>query len=75
MKRKTKNKKMEDKLMKGLGFGEIDSSELQIRGGASSPLWQKIIDKVRNMIDFIGDYIPKLLQGFRDGFEAKPLIK
>lgn len=66
---------MEDKLMKGLGFGEIDSSELQITGGASSPLWQKIIDKVRNMIDFIGDYIPKLIQGFRDGFEAKPLIK
>lgn len=61
--------------MKGLGFGDLDSSELRILGGASSPLWQKIIDKVRNMIDFISDYIPKLLQGFRDGFEAKPLIK
>ena len=65
---------MEENSMKGLGFGEITSSELQIRGGAS-PLWQKIVDKVRNMIDFISDYIPKLFEGFRDGFEAKPLIK
>lgn len=60
--------------MKGLGFGEITSSELQIRGGASA-LWQKIVDKVRNMIDFISDYVPKLIEGFRDGFEAKPLLK
>lgn len=65
---------MEENSMKGLGFGEITSSELQIRGGASA-LWQKIVDKVRNMIDFISDYVPKLIEGFRDGFEAKPLLK
>jgi len=60
---------MEELFLKASGFCEVGlySSELQTRGGASKG-WLNIVDKIRNIIDFIGDYIPKLIQGFTDGF-------
>lgn len=55
-------------MKKEWGLREINSSELQIRGGAKKVTWTDIFDKIRNIIDFIGDYIPKLIKGFSDGF-------
>jgi len=60
---------MEELIFNATGFCEVGaySSELQTRGGASQT-WMNIFEKIRNVIDFIGDYIPKLIQGFTDGF-------
>lgn len=60
-------------MMKAWGYREITSSELQVRGGADSA-FSKAFEKVRNIIDFIGDYLPKLLAGVKDGFMGKNLI-
>lgn len=55
-------------MKKKLGLCRMDSSELtQVRGGAAKSTWTTIFEKIRNLVDFIGDYIPKLLQGFSDG--------
>ena len=59
---------MEEILLNVSGWSElgIDSSELQIVGGATQSLWLQIVEKVRNIIDFIGDYVPKFIEGFVD---------
>lgn len=55
-------------MKKKLGLCRMDSSELtRVRGGAAKSTWTTIFEKIRNLVDFIGDYIPKLLQGFSDG--------
>ena len=64
---------MEEK-MKRLGLCEMNSSELLVRGG-SGLKWSDIVEKLRNIFDFIGDYLPKLLSGIVDGFARKPLVK
>lgn len=61
---------MEEKLLLETGWLEIDSSDLFIRGGASS-LWSEIFAKARSLINFIADYIPKLVKGFLEGFAVK----
>ncbi len=55
----------------------IDSSELQVMGGAaaSDSIFTKIFEKFRNLVDFLSDYIPKLLEGFKDGLLGKSLAK
>lgn len=59
---------MEEIMKKKLGLCRMDSSELTlIRGGAAKTTWSNIFEKIRNLVDFIGDYIPKLIQGFTDG--------
>jgi len=60
-------------MMKAWGYREITSSELQVRGGADTT-FTKVFEKIRNLIDFIGDYLPKLLAGIKDGFLGKDLI-
>jgi len=63
---------MEEQLkMKGSGLMEISSSELiNVRGGASATL-ENIFTKAKYVINFIADYIPKLVQGFVAGFSVK----
>lgn len=46
---------------------EMTSSELQIRGGASSTL-DTIFSKVKAVVNFIADYVPKFIKGFAVGF-------
>ncbi len=57
---------MEAKFMLERGFVEMESSDLLVRGGAS--VIEKIFSKVKAIIDFIADYVPKFLSGFKDGF-------
>lgn len=64
---------MEEK-MKRLGLCEMNSSELLVRGG-SGWKWTDIVEKIRNILEFIGDYLPKLLSGLADGFTRKQLAK
>ena len=64
---------MEEKMMKAWGFREMNSSELQLRGGASGKLLNGIVEKVRDVIDFIADYLPRLLAGIKDGFLGKSI--
>ncbi|MBO4842032.1 MAG: hypothetical protein J5478_01480 [Bacteroidales bacterium] len=59
---------MEEKLMHEWGLREMTSSELQLRGGAEKKLLTTILEKVRNLIDTIMDYLPNLIKGFKDGF-------
>lgn len=58
---------MEEKKMMDLGFVEIDSSDLYVRGGASST-FEKVFSKIKSMINFIADYVPQFLKGLKDGF-------
>lgn len=58
--------------MKAMGFERLDSSELYARGGISAEDVLNVVAKVRLLIDFIGDYIPKLIKGIRDGFKGLP---
>ena len=57
---------MEEKWMKERGWRELDSSELQLYGGGNGTL-AKIMEKVRNLIDTIMDYLPNFFKGFKDG--------
>ena len=50
------------------GLRAMTSSELQLRGGADKNIWANILEKIRNLIDTIVDYLPNLLKGFKDGF-------
>ena len=59
---------MEEKLMNEGGLRAMTSSELQLRGGAEKKLLATILEKIRNLIDTIMDYLPNLLKGFKDGF-------
>ena len=54
--------------MFGRGLREIHSSELQMRGGASSGFFSNLFEKIRNLIDTIADYLPNFLKGLKDGF-------
>lgn len=46
----------------------MDSSELQLLRGGADVTISDIIDKIRNVFNFLADYLPKLLQGIKDGF-------
>ena len=59
---------MEEKLMNEWGLRAMTSSQLQLRGGAEKKLLATILEKIRNLIDTIMDYLPNLLKGFKDGF-------
>lgn len=54
--------------MRDLGLCEMDSSELQLLRGGADVTISDIIDKIRNVFNFLADYLPKLLQGIKDGF-------
>ncbi len=59
---------MEEMKWKARGWSEVHSSELLIRGGSS--VWSDIFGKVKSVINFLADYIPKLISGIMDGFLA-----
>lgn len=59
---------MEEKLMKDLGFREMNSSELNLRGGADGSFFETIFKKIKAVVDFIADYVPNFLKGFKEGF-------
>ena len=61
---------MEEKLLLETGLREMHSSELVLRGGASS-LLNEIFTKAKALINFIADYIPKLVKGFIEGFSLR----
>ena len=61
---------MEEKTMYGRGLRELNSSELQMRGGGSG-VFANIFEKIRNLIDTIADYLPNFLRGIKDGFFGK----
>lgn len=65
---------MEEKLMLGLGFEAMSSSNLYLRGGASS-FWSDLFTKLKAMINFIADYVPKFVKGFSEGFGLAVLNK
>ncbi|HKM12489.1 MAG TPA: hypothetical protein PL115_01055 [Bacteroidales bacterium] len=60
---------MEEKRLKALGLREMTSIELQSAGGATVSA-ASLFDKVRAIINFIGDYLPKLLRGIIDGWNS-----
>ena len=59
---------MEEMKWKARGWSEVCSSELLIRGGSN--VWSDIFGKVKSIINFLADYIPKLFSGILDGFAA-----
>ena len=54
-------------MLKDSGLLEMTSSELYLRGGASKSL-ETIFTKIKYVINFIADYVPKFLKGLSDGF-------
>ena len=58
---------MEEKMLLERGLRELDSSGLQMRGGAESAIG-KLFEKIRNIIDTVMDYLPNFFKGFKDGF-------
>jgi len=58
---------MEEKLMIERGLRDLNSSELQMRGGTAKNVIATIFEKIRNLIDTIADYLPNLLKGIKDG--------
>lgn len=66
---------MEEKMMKEWGLCEMNSSELLLRGGAEKKsAFASFFEKIRNLIDFLGDYLPSLINGLKDGFLGSSLI-
>jgi hypothetical protein len=59
---------MEEKLLLERGLRELTSSELLLRGGAGKSTLATVFEKIRNLIDTIMDYLPSLINGFKDGF-------
>ena len=60
---------MEEKMLKDSGLLEMTSSELYLRGGASA--LETIFSKIKYVVNFIADYVPKFLKGIADGFGVK----
>ncbi len=60
---------MEEKRLKALGLREMTSMELQSAGGTTLSA-ASLFEKVRAIINFIGDYLPKLLKGILDGWKS-----
>ncbi|MDD2292857.1 MAG: hypothetical protein PHD07_01440 [Bacteroidales bacterium] len=61
---------MEELRMNELGLKELNSSELQTTGGISFVDALRAIEKIRLVVTFISNYIPELVEGFKDGYAA-----
>ena len=49
----------------------MDSSELYICGGVSAEFnLGNIVALIRKIMDFLDDYIPSLINGFKDGYDV-----
>ena len=60
-------------MMNGRGLRELHSSELQIRGGTG--FFSTLVEKIRNLIDTLVDYLPNLMKGIKDGFLGNDMAK
>ena len=58
---------MEEKIMLGLGFEEMSSSNLYLRGGTTD-FWTNLFTRIKAMVNFIADYVPKFIKGVCEGF-------
>ncbi len=60
---------MEEQRLCGKALEGLSSSELAICGGVAAEFsLSNIISIIRKVMDFLDDYIPHLLKGFKDGF-------
>ena len=60
---------MEEKRICGSVLEGLNSSELCICGGVSAAVnLSDIIAIIRKIMEFLDDYVPQLLKGFKDGF-------
>jgi len=59
---------MEEKKLLGLGFEAMSSSTLLSVRGGTSDFWSNLFTRLKAMINFIADYVPKFLKGFGEGF-------
>ena len=63
---------MEEKRLCGSVLEGLNSSELCICGGiAASFSLSEIIAIIRKVMEFLDDYVPQLIKGFKDGFGLK----
>ena len=61
---------MEEKRFCGTALEGLNSSELSICGGVAAEFdLGGIVAIIRKVIDFLDDYIPQLIKGFKDGFD------
>jgi hypothetical protein len=60
---------MEDLRKKGLRLEDLTSSELQTTGGGDpgSDFWG-LVDKGRKFLYMLTEYLPSLIEGFKNGF-------
>lgn len=66
-----KNTTMEEQRFCGSVLEGLDSSELYICGGVSAEFsLGNIVALIRKIMDFLDDYIPSLLSGFKDGYDV-----
>jgi len=66
-----KIKTMEEQRFCGKALEGLDSSELYICGGVAAEFdLGGIVAIIRKVIDFLDDYIPQLLKGFKDGYNG-----
>ncbi|MBO4417441.1 MAG: hypothetical protein J5801_04920 [Bacteroidales bacterium] len=62
---------MEEQRFCGSVLEGLDSSELYICGGVSAEFnLGNIVALIRKIMDFLDDYIPSLISGFKDGYDA-----
>lgn len=61
-------------MMMERGLRELHSSELQIMGGATKSVFATLFERFRNLIDTAADYLPKLVDGIKDGFLGKSFV-
>lgn len=62
---------MEEQRFCGSVLEGLDSSELYICGGVSAEFnLGNIVALIRKIMDFLDDYIPSLINGFKDGYDA-----
>ena len=60
---------MEEQRFCGSVLEGLDSSELCICGGIGAEFnLGNIVALIRKIVDFLDDYIPRLLEGFKDGY-------
>ena len=66
-----KNITMEEQRFCGSVLEGLDSSELYICGGVSAEFnLGNIVALIRKIMDFLDDYIPSLINGFKDGYDV-----
>ena len=53
--------------MTAIGFEEISSSELSVRGGTSNDILMKILEITVAVVTFVKNYWSSIQKGYKDG--------